>query len=118
MLFKNIYKQVNLGNGMDVEELMIKLRRKYERDVKPRLIKKEHGLARVNMADILNRASEHLEEITNKIHFGENYLATAELLLEILKEDYPDEKILTERVREFETYSAQTKLPTLLGLQS
>jgi len=96
---------------MDIEKLMTTLRKKYKTDVKSWIEKGEYPLARIEMANIMTLINQYNRDIVFGVHCGARFSGYGEILYEELKKENPGEKILKSKMKIFETFMAQTKLP-------
>lgn len=109
MLLSKIYKLNIKSKIMNIREMVANSRKVYFDEVKPLINKGEYETAYFQMGNLIFMMDERSREIVMNVHCGLSYIASAKLLHVALLEKNPER--INRRVRSFEVFLAQTKLP-------
>ena len=95
---------------MDIGEVVAGLRERFAERVKPLIESGDYRDACSEMRDLLAEIRRYQIPIIRDVHAGNYYFYSAKLLFwELLEGKAPSRDVL----RQFEAYSAQTKLPLI-----
>ena len=94
---------------MNIREKLETVRKGYQENVKPRIEQGEYDFAYLEFSNLVFMMEAERGELTLHIHCGASLVASAQLLYRSLEKG---EKLSIEsKVRMFETFLAQTRLP-------
>ena len=94
---------------MDIHEFVKNAREAYTNKIKPLIDRREYHRAYMDMANLVDVMTMRKEEMYVHIHMAPSFSVSARTLRDKLLGGNPVE--IEESVKEFEAYSAQTKLP-------
>lgn len=94
---------------MEIKELVEIVRKGYQEAVKPRIEQGEYGIAHIEFSNLVFMMETEKEGLILRVHCGASLVASAQLLYLSLEEG--DKSGIKSKVRMFETFLAQTKLP-------